>query len=439
MPCYFCLYPKPGGKESNVGFWIYLIFFLSASYSLSFGNLGPVSDFLWIEGMSPIMFVYACFNLVKERHVPLPYGSRVATTAIFSLLFVALAHYTFNPVSSQKLLDAGKYGGGIRAYYTILIGCSIFFVSLWYACYWTKQKTYYRKFLLCIFWVSLFIGYARLITFFLGIELPLLKGVFDYQEAVHITGRARRPGGLSDAATLGISALFALHYKKKWPFNSIFLLILGLLLMIMSGGRSATIGLCAALLSYFAIIQKKISSAILFTVLIAIFVFTCMQFEALRPQFERIANVGHGFEKDAPGRYSMFLLAKEIIICHPIIGKGIGVKYLNNNIPSFVLTQLVGGGHGSYLSILLIFGIVGLLFLIITLFGTIARGILFFYSKNRSSVLNNDESLMICFVVLELITLSFEFIAGGTGYNNLRLYLLAGIATGLFSRRKDEA
>lgn len=424
-------------KASILMLGAFLLLFLSAAYPLSFGKVAHVSDFLWIEGLAPIMFACTCLCLIKDKHSFLPYGSRFASLTLFGFLLIAIVHYIYNPVSSQNLLSAGKYKGGIRAYYSILIGFCIFFSCLWLACYWTKQKTFFRKFLSFILWISLFIGYARLVTYLLGVELPLLKGVFDYSELARI-GKAHRIGGLSETATLGISALMALQYRKKWNPQFIIVLCLSLFLMVMSGGRSSSIGLLAAFYFYFIMINKKIGPLILFTILLAILMLIFLQFEIFQTQFGRITNIGHGLKVDAPGRYSLFLFQKKIIMSHPFFGKGIGVKYLNKNIPPFVFNQLVGGGHGSYLSILTIFGLYGLTFLITILFGTIVRGIFFIYREYRSSILSKGDSAMICFIVFELIIMSFEFLAGGNGYSNLKVYLLAGIATGLFSKREYE-
>ena len=71
-----------------------------------------------------------------------------------------------------------------------------------------------------------------------------------------------------------------------------------------------------------------------------------------------------------------------------------------------------------------IFGLGGMYFLIITLFGGIFKA--FFYSW-KSKVLTEDKTKMVIFVLMQMIIIVFEFVAGGNGFDNTRLFLFIGI------------
>jgi hypothetical protein len=415
------------------------ILFLSASLPFSFGNLGPVPDFLWIEAIGPIAFVYGICHLRVGQH-PFPYDSRIFVIAICALGLWALLHYFSNPVLSKNLTRANQYNEGIRAYYTIFVGACIFFSSLWFSCYWMEGKNSWQRILAIIIWISLIVGFARLITYFLHLELPLLKGVFDYGGSGEFSSEHTRYriGGLSEAATLGISALLSLYYGKKWSMKFILLLISYVFLLLMSGGRSATFGVLVALFLHVAFIERRrIGWALLYGPIIVSFVLIGFHYGFLEGQFERITSIEGGFAQQDTFRYQTYQYMWEIFLDVPIMGKGIGYISLNRNLDSFVSGQLVGGGHGAYLSILMVFGLGGAFFLLVTLFGSIFTAFITMRKSGKSGDLTEDQLKILIYILTLLIILSVEFIAGGSGFNNMRLYLLAGILSGVVSRGRN--
>lgn len=412
----------------------FFILFMSSSLPFSFGYLGPIPDFLWIELIGPMAFVYGLFHLLKESQHPFPYGSRISIIAIFTLALWAFIHYVYNPVFSANLTGANENNVGIRAYYTIFVGICVFFYSLWFSCYWVKGEDAWEKILKITLSISLIVGFARLITYSFGFELPLLKGVFDYDGGFEsFTGQTHRIGGLSNAATLGISALLAIYYGKKWSVKFFLLSTLFIFLLFMSGGRSVAFGVLAAMFVHCTLIEgRKSGWVLLHGLIIAGFVLIALQYGFLEHQLDRIASIEGGFAKQSVARYEAFQYMWKIFLERPIFGKGIG--YIRLGSDPFITGQLLAGGHGSYLSILMVFGLGGAFFLAVILFGTMFRAFINIRKNDRLHNFIQDQIKMMIYILILLTILSFEFIAGGNGYNNQRLYLLAGILSGLVSR-----
>jgi hypothetical protein len=143
-----------------------------------------------------------------------------------------------------------------------------------------------------------------------------------------------------------------------------------------------------------------------------------------------------GFAQQDLYRYSTFRYYWDIFINNPFLGKGIGyiqnVTIPGNQYGEFISGQLMGGGHGSYLSILCTFGIGGGFYLVVMLFGSMYYAYRVF--KNNIDV--QDNSKLALFVFLYLIILSIMFIPGGTGYNSMELWFLSGVIAGLNSKNE---
>ena len=413
---------------------IFFFLFLSASYPFSFGNLGPIPNFLWVEALAPLLLLFGCFQLIRKGQHPFPRGGRIFTSAICVLGFWAFVHYVLNPLSSQRLLGADKYGGGIRGYYTIFIGICVFFYAMWFSCYWSKYEFCWGKLLSSLILLSLVAGFSRLFTYLLGIEIPLLKGTFAYGELW--LGKAHRIGGLSNAATLGISALLGLYYGKKWTVWFFIPLCSFIFLAIMSGGRSSSIGVLVAFMTYTLLFQRaKPMRSFFLPIIIIGAILLFFQIGVLKSQFGRITSLEGGFSKQDPGRYVVYRHMWKIFTDNPIMGKGIGYRSEDKRLPDFIARQLQRGGHGSYLSIMAIFGLGGIYFIVVILFGGIFKA--FFYSW-KSKVLTEDQTKMVVFVFMHMIILSFEFMAGGNGFENTRLFLLTGILAPITPQRRNE-
>jgi len=414
--------------------WKYIIFFLAVCYPLSFGNIGRVADVLWIEWLAPLTFIVLLFKVFNASHSFIPIGGRLSAIAIFILLLFAVAHFIFHPVSSQVLLGAAKNVGGLRAYTRILIGVFVFFCAYWGAAYWQTQEHSWRTILRAIMWISLAIGLARLATYMLGMELPLLKGVFIYDEGAADLGKAYRIGGLTNSATLGIAALLALNINHRWRGTTYVFLAVFLLLMVMGGGRSSMAGVLAALFVYFVLMRREMGKAVVLTLLLVVGVISLLNTDLFSRQFSRIENISGSFEVLQPQRYLVYKEMWRIFLENPVFGKGIGIQFVNMDLPEFVIQQVANGGHGAYFSAISIFGVAGALFLVANLFRPILVGLRRLRSHGKNSLQNPDCRTAATFVVISLVIIALESTVGGNGYSLYRIYLFAGIIGGVFAR-----
>lgn len=411
--------------------YLYTFFFITACYPLTFGAIGNFSNILWIEMLAPIVVLLSLLKIMKMSKQLFPVGSRFSAYAIILLILCSIGHFIFHPVGSQNLVSGSSVAGGIRAYFGIFVCASVFFSTLWITAYKFKHDTDWKTLLKIFLWVSLFIGYSRLITYLAGIEMPIMAGVFGYNEEAYLAGGAHRIGGLSECATLGLAALLALNWSVKWTVKNYAILFSILFLMVMSGGRASIVAVFIALVTYFVILRKEYGKAIIFILLLLAAALIALQYDIFTTQYERLSNIEGGIESNKAGRGVIYAEMWRIFLAHPIFGKGIGAQYVSPNLPEFIKQQVVMGGHGAYMSILSLYGFVGVIHIIANLFAPIRNGIK--NLRNRRLTYMKDSGLfaMTVFVVIALIILSVEFIVGGNGYNFHRLYLYSGLMAGV--------
>lgn len=156
----------------------------------------------------------------------------------------------------------------------------------------------------------------------------------------------------------------------------------------------------------------------------------------------RIFQWEGGLEKQGGGRYETFQLMWSVFLDNPLLGKGVGYQEIEADKDFFkehpellILRKTMGvdllqGGHGAYMSILLIYGIGGFFWLLVMLFGSIINSYKIFKMKSRYQ---NYEILSI-FAFLFLVKNSFVYIIGGLGYDDYKLWFLSGTIAGILSR-----
>ena len=176
---------------------------------------------------------------------------------------------------------------------------------------------------------------------------------------------------------------------------------------------------------------------ILLLIIISVYnIFTL--FVPLPNQLNRLFAIKGGYAQQSLGRYYTFIYYWEIFKEYPIFGKGIG--YLENitisgsKYSDFISLQVGSGGHGSYLSILTIFGIGGIFFLTVTLFGSIYYS----YRIFKRDIGFQDNAKLGLFAFLYLIVLSIAFVVGGSGYNIMELWLLSGMIAGINAKVENK-
>jgi hypothetical protein len=411
-----------------------LLLVLGCFFPLSFGDLHGISAFQWFEWMGPLMFCLCLHRHTRTVDSLFPRENSLFIFAMSVFLLWAIINYILHPVSAEKLLGAGEERGGIRAYYNIFIGACIFFCAIWFG-HQNDAQNNWMLFLKIILFLSIILGISRIFSYFLQFNIPLVYGTYRYEITYLKTysGMAHRIGGLSDCAVVGIPALLALRYRKPFQIKHILFLSIFAALIFLSGGRSASVGISAAVTVYAVLIDRQKLTWFFSGIFLITLVFAWLiQFDVLSGQLSRLSAYKGGLQVQDPYRWKTFNYMWQSFLNNPLLGKGIGYSKLMIS-DDFVRDQLKSGGHGSYISILSTFGVGGLFFLVTMLFVSLFRAFSVLIQKRiHSDTLNH----YLVFMVLFLIIRSVENMVGGNGYSDMTLYLLAGSFVGLVQFQK---
>jgi len=239
-------------------------------------------------------------------------------------------------------------------------------------------------------------------------------------------------GTLSEVAVMGLFVLLTVRSKilLKWVLGIFFGYAL-----ILSGMRGAFAGTVLALIVWLLIKRKPkylvVSLVILITLYLSIFVF----YENLPGFFQRTFRIRGGFQELDIGRVGAFSFFWQSFLSHPLFGVGIahsGFRYSSDWLTFFVSEQLRIGGHGTYLSLLYLFGLVGFIPFMIAL----TQGIKSSYELSLKTDSKLDQSFaMFCLLFLIYYTIPMAF--GGAGRGPF-YFAIMGIISGLYiKRRKD--
>jgi len=205
--------------------------------------------------------------------------------------------------------------------------------------------------------------------------------------------------------------------------------------LILSGIRSFFIG-TSLTVAIWLLIKKKpryiLGLLMLFTCLyVAIFV--CYQ--DLPEVFQRSFRLMGSFQELDIGRTKVFQLFLQSFLNHPLFGVGIGssgFRYSSNWSSFFISEQLRTGGHGTYSSLLYLFGLVGFIPFVIILI----QGIRLSYQFLLKTESKFEKSLiMFCFLFLIFYLIPMAF--AGTGSDPFYFAIL-GIISGLWVKRRKE-
>jgi len=419
-----------------------LLLTLGALFPISFGSLGGIPHFYWFEWMAPLMAAMLAVNLsLFSRNRLLIKGNAWLYSVFLALIITVVVNYARNPVLAQKAMGVAEQAGGVRSYYDIAAGLCLTFVIIWYLTYYLQDRKAIRPFLASVAIFSISIGFLQLAAFFFKFQLPFLYSAFRFEHMVFGVGRyggmAFRIGGLSECAVIGMSAILGLSYGKKLRIKEIFALGLCAILLILSGGRAYAGGALIVIAVYAGLSSLKRAMIFIIGGLCMIYIFWFLASSGyLGGQWERFATIGKGYEAVDQWRDASYHMMLDSIARKPIFGKGVGyVGTGSNQTVQFAMAQLKVGGHGAYLSILALFGIFGLYFLVTALTYGIIKG---FVIVRRSI---SNESILAMFCLLLLIIIATSYFVSGNGYSDMHLYLCIGILAGLSrkgSSRKNE-
>jgi hypothetical protein len=337
--------------------------------------------------------------------------------------------------------------GGLRDYFLIFVGITVFLSTFWFFRY---KGVDVKRWFYVILAVGLLLGDLKLFGVFkmLSIDtVPFLKG-FGAQEI----GGGRQYltfGGLRNLGMLGVPMILTLLYEGRLTVFSFLILCNFIAFSFFAGGRAAFYGVILAIMVYVIVIKRRYLFPLLALVLLVISIYG-MFFSGVdlsRYRYGRVFLVQGGLPTQDKPRYYAYLYMWEVFKEHPILGKGINYQDIrihddflkeHPEITDAELrhmeTQIGGGGHGSYLSILSNFGIGGMFFFMVILFGSMYYAYRIFKGRGMSF---DDDARLALFAFLFLIIQAVRLTVGGTGTDRIEPWFLAGMVAGLIA--KDNA
>jgi O-antigen ligase len=401
----------------------FMVFSFAALYPFTFGDLRSIPSLLIIEWLTIVTFISLINELISVNSINKGLkkikfkGVGIFIFAFVILVFWLIISFINNEILAQQIITADTVGTK-RTYFDIinnilLVFTTIVFVTTHF------EKINVEKFLKAILYVSLIIGFIRIFTFYFQMETPLLTGLFEYnsKEMITYSGVSYRFSGLDYVAEIGVPALFGLYiYKNKL---NLFALVLMLIFVFLSGGRTIMIGVIVAIVLFsFLLLPKNFIYLIIGAGLMAAIAIIFLPHNFLEGQITRLSDLKENkfMGQDAWRGMAWYLYLKSFA-AHPIFGKGIGnySSFIYSPIPGtedFARTQMLSGGHGSYFSLLGILGLGGITYFLITMFG----GIILAYRKIKQYVsVNIDKAAIAIFSFMLLIILSIDCITGHNG------------------------
>lgn len=413
-----------------------IFFILACFFPLSFGDFGVITTLWWVEWMAPLLFTITFLTHFRSEKSVFPREHSILLIAIGVLTIWASINYVMHPVSSEKLFGVGEDKGGLRGYFDIFVGLCVFFTAL----FMSQQKGFKMLWFLAIKTIlvfSLILGMVRILSFYLGFDIPFVYGTFRFEvnffESLY-SGMAFRIGGLSEAAGAGIAALLALQYKKRYKIKHLTIAFIFAIFVILSGGRAFFVGTMIALAVYaFLIDHRKLAYLFVTSCVIVIGFGWLSHIDLFHGQINRLLALKGGLKHQTPYRWLAYIYMWDIFLEQPVFGKGIGFTTILPRSSNFIIDQLKAGGHGSYISIMSTFGIGGIFFLCTFLFYPLIQSIKILTGKKFIDPTLNPA---LVFLMIILTIMVFEYVVGGNGYTDMRLYFLSGIFAGLINTRK---
>ncbi|GAB4534000.1 MAG: hypothetical protein Fur0020_00220 [Thermodesulfovibrionia bacterium] len=430
-----------------------LLFSLMVFFPVSFPSSSLPINFLR-EMVAPILSFFLLFELFSNRQSLLSEKAKIFFIAIGVLTIWSIVNYIKRPVLGQLTFGVTMERGGIQNYYIIFVGITIFLCSFWFFRY---KGLSVSKFLHLLLIFALIAGNLRVLGYFTGFTLPLLGGGFGggglwfergwsvdfYRETYYAIG------GLKQVSMVGFSTLIALLYKRRMNLLYLFCLINISILTILSGGRAPFVGLVFGIIMYVLLINRRLFPPLLsgFLIIVCTYMIFFQGTDISKSKFGKIAAFSGGLREQSVDRYYSFLYMLDIFMESPIFGKGIGYQYpkmedfvkrhpeimaLKRNIYEDIANMTMSGSHGSYTSILAIFGIGGIFWLLTILVG----GVYYAYKiiKGNNSL---EESRLALFAYLMLSMMSIALIVGYAGYDCPDIWFLSGMVAGLMARNAD--
>ncbi len=402
----------------------FTILSLSALLPFSFGNFLSIPDLLVVEWLTFVTFLILINELIPVHKIEKRFrilkfkGIEIFLFAIIILVTWTVISYVKYEIMIEPIKQIGEKKGIFRLYFTIFNNVLLFFTTIIFGSAYFENIDF-KKFFRILLFTSISIGILRIFSYFFSFQIPLLAGTFSYDPNAmkDYGGIAYRFGGLAEAATLGVPALFS-YYIMNRKMNILALMIV-LVFVFLSGGRTVMAGVFFSIIIFsFLFLPKNfiylISAGGLFLILVSLFA----PENVLKGQFTRLTTLSAGnFMGQDAWRGLAWQFYIENFNKNPIFGKGIGaytgfIYSSFEGAKDFTSAMLFTGGHGSYLSLLSTFGLGGITYFLIMLYG----GIYLSFRKIKQNLSRDPIKTSIgvfCFMLL--LIKAVDFITGGDG------------------------
>ncbi len=395
----------------------------------------------WSEIVAPVLFFLYLMKLVIEKKPLVSKKAAIFFAAVGVLALWTMISYIKTPVAGVTFGASSKVGLGLRNYMIILTCINTFFLAFW--CF-RDEKINAEKALFVLLIIVLVLGNLRLF----GFSIPLLGKYYSVQELAKETTKYSTTGGLRIMALMGVSTVFSLYYKKRLSFLPVFVFINSIVFSVFSGGRAMFFGILFAISLYFILLKRKHIIPLLFVILLvgSIYSVFLSNISVQDQRHGRIFALEGGLKEQNIVRYYYYLFMWEVFLDNPVFGKGLGYATIAHDSEFFLRHEgarkirvlleqgIASGSHGSYMSILSIFGIGGFFFITVMNFGTV------FYAYRivrRSKEYNGDAKLAL-FIFMYVSIMSVHMITGGMGYDYRDMWFLPGIIAAILARNQAD-
>jgi len=421
----------------------FIIFSIMIFFNLIFPGYFPLPMNNLFEIVAPVLCFLLLIEILGKGQPLFSKEASLHLTAIGVLGLWSIVHYIKNPVLGQITFGVGLKQGGLQSYYVLLVGITTFLSGYWFFKYKELNLNIERcLFILLIF--TLIVGNLQLIAFSKNISVPFLKLHGLYGKSVYSSHVLR------GMAALGIPIVLSLIHYKGWRIHFTLIFIYMFIFIIFGGGRANFLALTFTIAVYFIIFKRKhlLPALLVLLILVSVYAMGFSDISFSESKFGRTLRMHGGLKEQSIDRYYLYKVMWEVFITNPVFGKGIGYQQASvdeklfqeykglkwKETPGVYVSEellalgLMSGSHGAYMSVLSLFGIGGLFWIIVMLFGSI------FYSYKifkTGGDIQRSYKLLSLFTFLYLVRLSIGFTSGMEGYTNIDLWFIAGIVTGL--------
>lgn len=425
-------------------FYQFVVLTFSSLLPFSLGDFRSIPNFQLIEWIPFVTLLILVNDLIpinrieKNTKIIRFKGIGIFVFAMIILIIWTLVSYFGNEVLTKSIVSVNN-AGTTRLYFNIFNNILLFFVVIIFVAVYFESINF-EKFFKILLYGSLVLGFLRLASYFWDFNLPFLTGEFVYggeysspYSKLKYGGTAYRLGGLTDVVSFGIPALFSYYlFKKKFNFMAMILLFF---LLFLSGGRTVMVGVFFAVIVFsFFFFPRNFAYLIVGGIVFIFIAIVIIPENVLQGQLGRftIFNAQSSMGIDT-GRALGWKLLWESFLSNPVWGKGIGHYdpsfYLGNSkYAEFVKQISFAGGHGSYLSLLSLYGLGGITYFLIMIVGGIALSI---KKINEYVNLNLDKTAIAVFGFMILIIKMFDYITAKNGLDVTIIFYSVGFLASL--------